>query len=204
MGNPEESIHKLRFGQPGTGMPATSNAGWTLHDWADLLAFAQTLPSEAPKSIPHPRCRTLLRLDTIMNLSPDQIESRLFILTSHARECSEKEIREPTSEIRDRGHGHLSTKPAPFRYNLPNLARNLLMTFITITDDSSHPYGQVKWGNIGSITHYNWVVYNYFVGLCVLLLCAVVIGLRVGCGWDKAMVSVHAGPICFLHATGRP
>jgi hypothetical protein len=84
-----------------------------------------------------------------------------------------------------------------------NSTRNLQMTFITISDDSSHPSEQVLWGNIGSITHYNWVVYKYFVGLCVLLLCVVVIGLRVGCRWDKVMVSVHAEPIRFLHATGR-
>jgi thiosulfate dehydrogenase len=46
--NPWEFIHKVRFGQPGTPMPATVDLGWTLKNWADLLAFAQTLPTEMP------------------------------------------------------------------------------------------------------------------------------------------------------------
>lgn len=46
--NPWEFFHKVRFGQPGTGMPATINAGWTLQDVVDLLTYSQSLPTEAP------------------------------------------------------------------------------------------------------------------------------------------------------------
>lgn len=46
VGNPWEFIHKVRNGQPGTGMPAVYDAGWTLQDMLDLLAFAQTLATE--------------------------------------------------------------------------------------------------------------------------------------------------------------
>lgn len=41
--NPWEFIHKVRAGQPGTGMPAAIDADWSLQDVLDLLAFAQTL-----------------------------------------------------------------------------------------------------------------------------------------------------------------
>jgi len=44
--NPWEFFHKGSFGQPGTHMPASLNFGWTLQDIADLLAFAQSLPTE--------------------------------------------------------------------------------------------------------------------------------------------------------------
>lgn len=46
--NPWEFLHKVRAGQPGTGMPATIDAGWSLEDLLDLLAFSQSLPTEAP------------------------------------------------------------------------------------------------------------------------------------------------------------
>ena len=46
--NPWEFLHKVRAGQPGTGMPAALDAGWSLDDLLDLLAFSQTLPIEAP------------------------------------------------------------------------------------------------------------------------------------------------------------
>ncbi|MFA9406798.1 MAG: cytochrome c, partial [Anaerolineales bacterium] len=45
-GNPWEFIHKVSFGQPGSPMPSGLALGWTLEDFADLLAFTQTLPSE--------------------------------------------------------------------------------------------------------------------------------------------------------------
>ncbi len=46
--NPWEFLHKVRAGQPGTGMPAALDTGWSMDDLLDLLAFAQTLPVEAP------------------------------------------------------------------------------------------------------------------------------------------------------------
>ncbi|HUV29053.1 MAG TPA: c-type cytochrome [Anaerolineales bacterium] len=46
--NPWEFLHKVRAGQPGTGMPAALDAGWSMDDLLDLLAFSQTLPTEAP------------------------------------------------------------------------------------------------------------------------------------------------------------
>ena len=45
--NPWEFQHKVRFGQPGTGMPSSVAGGGTSQDVADLGAYAQTLP-EAP------------------------------------------------------------------------------------------------------------------------------------------------------------
>jgi thiosulfate dehydrogenase len=42
--NPWEFLHKVRFGQPGTAMPAAVDAGWTLEDMANVLAHSQTLP----------------------------------------------------------------------------------------------------------------------------------------------------------------
>ncbi len=44
--NPWEFFHKVRFGQPGTAMPAGDDLGWTLEDVANLLAYAQTLPAK--------------------------------------------------------------------------------------------------------------------------------------------------------------
>ena len=46
--NPWEFIHKVRAGQPGTQMPAVVDLGWSLQDLVNLLAYAQTLPTEAP------------------------------------------------------------------------------------------------------------------------------------------------------------
>lgn len=46
--NPWEFLHKVRAGQPGTAMPAVIDAGWSMDDLRDLLAFSQTLPVEAP------------------------------------------------------------------------------------------------------------------------------------------------------------
>lgn len=46
--NPWEFLHKVRAGQPGTGMPAALDAGWSMDDLLDLLAFSQSLPTEAP------------------------------------------------------------------------------------------------------------------------------------------------------------
>jgi len=43
--NPWEFIHKVRFGNPGTAMPAAVDEGWTMADIIDLMAFAQTLPT---------------------------------------------------------------------------------------------------------------------------------------------------------------
>ena len=42
-GNPWETLHKIRFGHPGTGMPAAVDNGWTLQESLDVLAYAQTL-----------------------------------------------------------------------------------------------------------------------------------------------------------------
>ncbi|GBD84738.1 cytochrome c6 [bacterium BMS3Abin02] len=44
--NPWEALHKIRVGQPGTPMPAALNSGWTLQDMIDVVAHAQTLPTE--------------------------------------------------------------------------------------------------------------------------------------------------------------
>jgi thiosulfate dehydrogenase len=46
--NPWEFLHKVRAGQPGTAMPASLDADWSMDDLLDLLAFSQTLPTEAP------------------------------------------------------------------------------------------------------------------------------------------------------------
>ncbi|MCX6060079.1 MAG: c-type cytochrome [Chloroflexi bacterium] len=43
---PFEFFNKASFGQPGEAMPAGLNLGWTLQDFADVLAFAQTLPTK--------------------------------------------------------------------------------------------------------------------------------------------------------------
>jgi mono/diheme cytochrome c family protein len=45
--NPWEFMHKVRAGQPGTEMPsAIADTKWTLRDLADVMAHAQTLPTE--------------------------------------------------------------------------------------------------------------------------------------------------------------
>jgi thiosulfate dehydrogenase len=46
--NPWEFIHKVRVGQPGTGMTVGLDVGWSMQEVADLLAYAQSLPVEAP------------------------------------------------------------------------------------------------------------------------------------------------------------
>lgn len=43
--NPQEFLHKARFGQPDGAMPATADMGWSVQDAADVLAYAQTLPT---------------------------------------------------------------------------------------------------------------------------------------------------------------
>ncbi len=40
-----EFLNKAAFGQPGEAMPAGLNMGWSWQDIADLLAYAQSLPS---------------------------------------------------------------------------------------------------------------------------------------------------------------
>jgi len=42
--NPWETLHKIRFGQPGAQMPAGIVNGWNVQDAVDVLGYAQTLP----------------------------------------------------------------------------------------------------------------------------------------------------------------
>ncbi|MEE9252720.1 MAG: cytochrome c, partial [Thermodesulfobacteriota bacterium] len=42
--NPWETMHKIRFGHPGTAMPSSIDMGWTNEDVRDVLGYAQTLP----------------------------------------------------------------------------------------------------------------------------------------------------------------
>jgi thiosulfate dehydrogenase len=42
-GNPWETLHKIRFGHPGTAMPSSIKNGWSTEDAADVLGYAQTL-----------------------------------------------------------------------------------------------------------------------------------------------------------------
>ncbi len=44
--NPWEVMHKIRFGQPGVGMPAAVDNNWSTNEVVDLLKYLQTLPSE--------------------------------------------------------------------------------------------------------------------------------------------------------------
>ena len=46
-GNPWEFIHKVRAGQPGTAMTSSIDLGWSMSDVVDVLAYAQSLPTEA-------------------------------------------------------------------------------------------------------------------------------------------------------------
>jgi thiosulfate dehydrogenase len=46
--NPWEFIHKVRAGQPGTLMPSAIDGGWSMQDVVDVLAYAQTLPTDPP------------------------------------------------------------------------------------------------------------------------------------------------------------
>jgi len=56
--NPQEFLHKARFGQPDGAMPASNDMGWSVQDAADVLAYAQTLPTSekaaaaAPAELP--------------------------------------------------------------------------------------------------------------------------------------------------------
>ena len=50
--NPQEFLHKVRFGQPGTGMPTGIQNGWAVKDGVDVLAFAQTLSTGKPAAAP--------------------------------------------------------------------------------------------------------------------------------------------------------
>lgn len=45
-GNPWEFFHKASFGQPGAPMPPGMGLGWSMEEIADLLSYAQTLPTE--------------------------------------------------------------------------------------------------------------------------------------------------------------
>ena len=42
--NPWETLHKIRFGHPGTGMPSGVVNGWSTEDVVDVLDYSQTLP----------------------------------------------------------------------------------------------------------------------------------------------------------------
>jgi len=44
--NPWETFHKVAFGQPGEPMPSGLGLGWTLEDIANVISFAQTLPTK--------------------------------------------------------------------------------------------------------------------------------------------------------------
>jgi thiosulfate dehydrogenase len=46
--NPWEFIHKVRAGQPGTPMPSAIDNSWSMQEIVDVLAYSQTLPTEAP------------------------------------------------------------------------------------------------------------------------------------------------------------
>lgn len=45
-GNPQETLHKIRFGHPGSSMPSGVGNGWSLQESIDVLAYSQTLPTE--------------------------------------------------------------------------------------------------------------------------------------------------------------
>lgn len=44
--NPWETLHKIRFGYPGTSMPSAVEKGLSLQKQLDILTYAQTLPQE--------------------------------------------------------------------------------------------------------------------------------------------------------------
>jgi thiosulfate dehydrogenase len=44
--NPWEFFHKASFGHPGAPMPSGKALGWTMEQIADILAYAQTLPTK--------------------------------------------------------------------------------------------------------------------------------------------------------------
>ncbi len=43
-GNPWETLHKIRFGQPATSMPSGIASGWSIQDAVDVLGYSQALP----------------------------------------------------------------------------------------------------------------------------------------------------------------
>lgn len=45
-GNPWEFFHKVSFGQPGEPMPAGYGLGWSMQEFADIISYVQTLPTE--------------------------------------------------------------------------------------------------------------------------------------------------------------
>ncbi len=45
-GNPWEFFHKASFGQSDSPMPSGNALGWTMEEIADVLSYAQTLPTE--------------------------------------------------------------------------------------------------------------------------------------------------------------
>ncbi len=45
-GNPQETLHKIRFGHPGSAMPSSIDNGWSFQDAVDVLAYSQTLPTD--------------------------------------------------------------------------------------------------------------------------------------------------------------
>ncbi len=45
-GNPWETLHKIRFGHPGTAMPSSVKSGWSTQDAVDVLGYSQTLTKE--------------------------------------------------------------------------------------------------------------------------------------------------------------
>jgi thiosulfate dehydrogenase len=42
--NPWETLHKIRFGHPGSAMPSGVVIGWSIQDTVDILGHSQTLP----------------------------------------------------------------------------------------------------------------------------------------------------------------
>lgn len=57
LGNPVETMHKMRVGQPGTFMPSSIDMGWSLQDDLDVLAYMQEVlpfPDMGPEPTPGP------------------------------------------------------------------------------------------------------------------------------------------------------
>lgn len=49
--NPQEFMHKIRSGQPGTPMPSAMVVGWSIQDVVDVLGYTQSLPEvKLPKA----------------------------------------------------------------------------------------------------------------------------------------------------------
>jgi thiosulfate dehydrogenase len=44
--NPWEFFHKVSFGHPGEPMPSGKALGWEMEQIANILAYAQTLPTK--------------------------------------------------------------------------------------------------------------------------------------------------------------